>query len=368
MYPTKIPLIFLPVLLTIQLEAQLQVSVSIENQHNDGTNFYFDIYLRRTSNGSNGDIYLGHADFVLTFNASNFSNPSLSAVGVAPGYCDFSPTNSSAFNDEMTSINYFNSTSPNLSGNQITINLSGPSPNSETTFNTTVARIDNSSFGHRLGRFMISGISNPSGTAGLTWKTSGTEIPTIVFSLENTAPFQSVNTSLVAIDPDDALLPVELISFDVIELDDQKNQLEWRTASEINNQGFKVERKADTTTWHTLGTVLPNPDGNYVFIDQKPFQGTNYYRLKQIDFDGTFTYSPIRSVYNENKDPEIYPNPVTSVLFVPGESGAYYRVMDTNGRQHKDGILKESFIDLANLPSGSYILWIDGKHKKLIKW
>jgi hypothetical protein len=368
MYPTKIPLIFLPVLLTIQLEAQLQVTVTIENQYNDGTNFYFDIFLRRTSSPGNGDVYLGHADFVLTFNFSNFSNPSLLKVGNAPGFCDFSPTISNGSNDDFTSRSYFNNITTTISDNFLRINLNGPGPSDQDAFNTTVAKIDNLSLKHRLGRFMISGISNSSGTAGLQWKTSGTGISTSVFSLENTAPFQSVSASLVAVDPADALLPVELISFEVINLDDQTNQLEWKTASEINNQGFEIERKADTATWHTLGTVLPKSDGNYVFIDQKPFQGTNYYRLKQIDFDGTFTYSPIRSVYIENQDPEIYPNPVTSVLFVPGESGAYYRVMDINGRQHKDGILKDQFLDLSELPTGSYILWIDGKNKKLIKW
>ncbi len=363
----QIFLIFLIILGSIHLEAQLQVTVSIENQFGDGENFYFDIYLRRTSS-ANGDIYLGHSDFVLNFNASNFNSPILSAVGNSPGYCDFSPTVPSGQNDLFTSISYFNSTSPVRSGNQLIINVSAPNPGDESSFNSSVARIDNTGLKHRLGRFMISGITNPSGTAGLEWKTSGTGLSTQVFSLENVAPFQSSSISVVAIDPFNALLPVELISFDVITLSNQTSKLQWQTAVEINNEGFDIERKCDTTLWNTLATVLPVIDGKYTFIDHNPFQGINYYRLKQVDFDGTYTYSPIKSVYIEKTKLEIYPNPVRSRLFIQGDPGTFFQVFDCHGKKYKDGIVKDRSIDMTDLPSGFYVLSINGKNKKFVKW
>jgi hypothetical protein len=344
---------------SINVEAQLQVTVSIENQFGDGENFYFDIYLRRTSSSMYGDIYLANSDFNIRFNATYFNNPSLAFLNNS---CNFYATNSST----NPSLFYSNNIGTSFSGNTLTINVNGPSPN-ESNFSSSIAKIDNVTLKHRLGRFVISGITNPSGTAGLEWITSG-GLSTRVFSFENESPFQSVETSVVAVDPTDALLPVELISFDVNTLSGQTSKLQWQTAVEINNQGFDIERKCDTTLWQTLATVLPGNNGKYIFIDHNPFQGINYYRLKQVDFDGTYTYSPIKSVYIKKTNMEIYPNPVRSRLFIQGDPGTFFQVFDCQGKKYKDGIVKDQSINMTDLPSGCYVLSINGKNKKFVKW
>ncbi len=109
-------------------------------------------------------------------------------------------------------------------------------------------------------------------------------------------------------------LPVEMVDFWVSKRINEV-LLRWQTASETNNKGFFVERSSDAFEWETLdfiagqGTVTHPQD--YQFIDNRPFSGTNYYRLKQLDLDGSFEYSDIKVVEITNsKQFSIFPNPV----------------------------------------------------------
>jgi hypothetical protein len=102
---------------------------------------------------------------------------------------------------------------------------------------------------------------------------------------------------------------------------DGKAFVEWRTASEINNSGFEVERSHDGTTFTKIGWVeghgTTNEEQYYLFSDGQPQQGWNYYRLKQIDHDGKFEYSRLIPVYVDDlQQVEIYPNPFRDHLFL----------------------------------------------------
>ena len=94
-------------------------------------------------------------------------------------------------------------------------------------------------------------------------------------------------------------LPVELLSFTAIRRNDNV-QLKWQTASETNNDFFNIERSEDGRHWQTLGKM--DGAGNssetlaYTWTDQSPLRGLSYYRLKQVDFDGRYAYSWVRSV------------------------------------------------------------------------
>jgi hypothetical protein len=98
----------------------------------------------------------------------------------------------------------------------------------------------------------------------------------------------------------------------------EKNvSLEWETASEKDNTGFEIEQSTDGSNWRTIGFVdgqgTTSDVNQYSFIDQTPFLGDNYYRLKQIDFDGKFEYSEVRQVFFDQGVSDIvyiYPNPV----------------------------------------------------------
>ncbi|MBP7260458.1 MAG: T9SS type A sorting domain-containing protein [Bacteroidia bacterium] len=113
-------------------------------------------------------------------------------------------------------------------------------------------------------------------------------------------------------------LPVELINFTAHQ---QRNSVElnWSTATEINNDYFEVERAANITDFTAIGKV--NGHGNsiellhYTFIDNSPLSGISYYRLKQVDFDGTVHYSSIQPINNMQIEiKNVYPNPASEVL------------------------------------------------------
>jgi hypothetical protein len=96
------------------------------------------------------------------------------------------------------------------------------------------------------------------------------------------------------------VIPVELSSFNA-ESGKDEIRLRWVTSSELNNKGFDIEHTADTKekNWipigHIEGAGTSTEENEYIFIDRAPETGINYYRLKQIDFDGNFKY------YNELK-------------------------------------------------------------------
>ena len=111
-------------------------------------------------------------------------------------------------------------------------------------------------------------------------------------------------------------LPIELLSFKATPVKDEII-LNWTTSTEINNDIFMVERSSNAIIFEQIGSV----DGagnsseplNYKFCDNNPYSKQSYYRLKQIDFDGTYSYSSIRSVYLEPINIiNIYPNPANN--------------------------------------------------------
>ncbi|MCW3125830.1 MAG: hypothetical protein JWO03_1488 [Bacteroidetes bacterium] len=122
-------------------------------------------------------------------------------------------------------------------------------------------------------------------------------------------------------------LPVKLLDFDGFNKGTY-NHLIWQTASEINNQGFELERLNANAEFEKIGYVAGNGNSNalldYQFDDMHPLQGDNYYRLKQIDFDGHFAYSDVVSIYSGTSiatDVSVYPMPVTDVLNVVIHNG-----------------------------------------------
>jgi len=121
-------------------------------------------------------------------------------------------------------------------------------------------------------------------------------------------------------------VPVTLLSF-TGERRDAVNQLKWVTATEVNNKGFELQRSIDGVEYRKIAFVDSKADGgnstiqiSYNFTDEKPFSGTNYYRLKQIDKDGKATVSNV--VVLKGVKPSkleltsLYPNPAINQLKV----------------------------------------------------
>lgn len=110
-------------------------------------------------------------------------------------------------------------------------------------------------------------------------------------------------------------LPIELITFTGIRRD-KKNYLEWKTLSEINNDFFTIEKSKDGYTFTEYGTVkgagFSTTTKTYSLFDYYPHNGITYYRLKQTDFNGEYTYSDVISIENTSNEiyvDNIHPNP-----------------------------------------------------------
>ena len=171
------------------------------------------------------------------------------------------------------------------------------------------------------------------------------------------------------------IVPVELLAF-TASMNNSLVQLLWSTASELNNQGFEIQRSIDKPDdFVTVGFV--NGKGNsteinyYSFHDHPDLNGVSqlYYRLKQVDLDGTFSYSnvvnvtydvPTAFVLNQN-----YPNPFNPSTrisyFVPKESYVTLKVYDFLGREIKTLVNEnkstgsyEVVFDATDVPSGTY--------------
>jgi hypothetical protein len=165
-------------------------------------------------------------------------------------------------------------------------------------------------------------------------------------------------------------LPVELLQFQV-QASNGASILNWSTATEQNNRHFIVQRAPDLQAWKDIGNVPGQGNSNqqldYSFIDNNPQPGINFYRLKQVDWDGTFTYSPIQEVrFNEKGQFEVHPNPVqdgiSRIQFptdVDPEEAVTGKLLDASGRLIWEKQLRnQDFLDLAKLPQGSYFLQI----------
>ncbi|MDN5199955.1 BNR-repeat neuraminidase N-terminal domain-containing protein [Fulvivirgaceae bacterium BMA10] len=111
-------------------------------------------------------------------------------------------------------------------------------------------------------------------------------------------------------------LPVTWLSFEAV-LDNGKVHLDWKTASEINNDFFEIQRSEDGRNFEVIGSVNGNGTVNeistYSFTDKTPLFGGSLYRLRQIDFDGQFDFSNVVAIDNpftgRQLEVTVYPNP-----------------------------------------------------------
>jgi len=170
-------------------------------------------------------------------------------------------------------------------------------------------------------------------------------------------------------------LPIELLEFNATPNNEENNVLlDWITASEINNDYFDLERSRDGIGWNLLTTIDGSGTSssviNYSFYDENPHLGTSYYRLKQVDFDGSYSYSNIRSVNLEGINiVSVYPNPSSTNMTILVNSkinnNAKIVICDMLSRTVYSFDLEvcaglhECLLDLSKLSSGSYLLNLD---------
>ena len=173
------------------------------------------------------------------------------------------------------------------------------------------------------------------------------------------------------------VMPVELTSFTVLN-DGKANLLAWETATETNNYGFEIERASSMqeeatpgqNDWETIGFVEGNQTtskpNEYQFIDNDVTKGTYYYRLRQIDLDGSASYSPIINIevgtvpkgfVLEQNYPNPF-NPSTTIAFGSSKrTDAKLVVFDQLGREVEtifNGTLEENEIKKISFDASGY--------------
>jgi hypothetical protein len=172
------------------------------------------------------------------------------------------------------------------------------------------------------------------------------------------------------------VLPIELISFDAIRKNDNI-QINWGVASQTNNKVFELEQSNDAKIFKKIkiiegaGTITDYK--LYTVVDTAFYTSNVYYRLKQIDWDGSYTYSEIISV-QELQDELIqvitYPNPASELLYLQTTSNDFKVEvfnMEGNLMNVKESDPIHHTIDLSNLQAGFYLIKIVFPEKVIIK-
>jgi hypothetical protein len=172
----------------------------------------------------------------------------------------------------------------------------------------------------------------------------------------------------------DEPIPVELTSFAASVNDYGQVLLNWETATEINNHMFEIERRTENSEFRTIGYVdgagTTTEPRIYSYLDQTVESGNYTYRLKQIDFDGTYEHSyevevEVIGVLTFNLE-QNYPNPFnpsTNIKYSVPESGniklSVYNLVGEEVAVLVDGVTQSGFyevsFDASNLPSGVYL-------------
>ncbi len=174
-------------------------------------------------------------------------------------------------------------------------------------------------------------------------------------------------------------LPVEFINVEAKGSVQSPNivNINWTTASEINNEKFIVQKSKDVNTWVDFAEVSGSGNSNLVLSyevnDTNPFADITYYRIKQIDFDGKFSFSKIvsfkKDIELENNHIKIYPNPAKHFVNIKNNSGKSENIEITNlsgNILYKNTIVKSLQIDISKFESGVYIVMLGNNKNKLI--
>jgi len=218
------------------------------------------------------------------------------------------------------------------------------------------------SFGQNISELTIKympGTGEPGNISAAT--TTGTSFP-IASAYDPGKQFIDIS-ALRALDC--STLPVSLLNFNANCIN--KNvKLNWHTESELNNDYFDVERSNDGNSYASLlrvnGNGTTNEPHQYFAYDEQPLAGTNYYRLKQVDFNGATTYyNPVMVNCADDANISIYPNPNNGSFIVSGISDDdEIQLTDALGRNlfNKKG---EINYEVNNLQEGIYFVIIKNK-------
>jgi alpha-tubulin suppressor-like RCC1 family protein len=171
-----------------------------------------------------------------------------------------------------------------------------------------------------------------------------------------------------------APLPISLLNFDA-QLQDKKVYITWSTLDEIGNDYFTIQKSINEINFTDVGQLKANSNSltqtNYAMIDHNPSKGISYYRLKQTDLTGEFTYTNTKRICHlEQAYVSCYPNPTNGKLSVDlDEETNTYTFINLLGQEILSGRLTKlnNYIDISNCENGQYILFIKNSNQEVTK-
>ncbi|MCC2546660.1 T9SS type A sorting domain-containing protein [Hymenobacter sp. BT175] len=198
--------------------------------------------------------------------------------------------------------------------------------------------------------------------------TSNDGVTSLVGSITSSNPFSALGNFILASTEETRAagnnpLPVTLTSL-TAEAKAAGVLVAWATASEKNNDRYEVQRSQNGREFQTVGTVKGSGTTSvaqrYSFVDETAPAGTLYYRLRQVDADGTVALSGIAIVKKGAVEATVYPNPAHGfVNLQAGAESVQWRLLNLQGRSVQQGTATgETRIELQSLPAGTYMLEI----------
>ena len=347
----KLLVLFLLIIVNLQnANAQYQMILQNDSEIN-GNEYEFDVFIVSTT----GSFNLTSYQVCFTFNSAIIDGGNLSF-----SYIDGSTALSSCL-PLSTQI---------VDDGGISNLICGSNPGNQSITTTQL----------KIGRFRISNnVAFPHTTVNLAWDFSGDLVTEVNISNVNSTSVSN-HVSFLENNP----LPVELVEFNG-NLVGSNVELKWKTATEINNFGFDVERaivsesfsenqESKSESWVKIGFVVGSGNSNvikeYAFKDQNPKGGNKFnYRLKQIDINGNHKYSNIATVEflpSEFSLKQNFPNPFNPITIIryelPKSEFVSLKIYDILGKEvktlvneNKNAGRYEVTLNASNLASGFYI-------------
>ena len=149
----------------------------------------------------------------------------------------------------------------------------------------------------------------------------------------------------------------------------------FSTVSETNNDYFTIERSGDGRNFESIGAIKgagnSKQELSYEFVDESPLAGINYYRIKQTDFDGAYSYTEIRSVRHQTKNVIVSPNRTDGKLNVTSELDNYDVVIYNTGGQEVQrhmALSGDQSLSIETLQAGVYFVKVMDQTIRILKF
>jgi len=156
----------------------------------------------------------------------------------------------------------------------------------------------------------------------------------------------------------------------------QKNQshINWSVVTQLNSEKYIIEQSKNGQNFASIGEIAGDGTSNetkhYTHIHETPSIGINYYRIKQVDYDGKDSFSDIASVrYDRAEQTSICPNPATSEVTITTTEQTTLQIMDVYGRvlTKQDISERQNTLNLSQLPAGIFIFVVGEQRYKVLK-